>query len=70
MLDQAVGPNVIKRLLAGLDAILERHAADGGPESKISEDSAAIASSRNGNPAADQCRLPLRIRGDRRLRWC
>jgi len=29
MLDQAVGPNVIKRLLAGLDAFLERHAADG-----------------------------------------
>ena len=26
MLDQAVGPNVIKRLLAGLDAFLERHA--------------------------------------------
>ncbi len=29
MLDQAVGPNVIKRLLAGLDAFLERHAGDG-----------------------------------------
>jgi len=29
MLDQAIGPNVIKRLLAGLDAFLERHAADG-----------------------------------------
>ena len=29
MLDQAVGPNVIKRLLAGLDAFLERHAAEG-----------------------------------------
>lgn len=29
MLDQAVGPNVIKRLLEGLDAFLERHAADG-----------------------------------------
>jgi hypothetical protein len=29
MLDQAVGPNVIKRLLTGLDAFLERHAADG-----------------------------------------
>src|SRR6266516_1874903 len=29
MLDQAVGPNVIKRLLAGLDAFLERHSADG-----------------------------------------
>ena len=29
MLDQAVGPNVIKRLLAGLDAFLERNAADG-----------------------------------------
>jgi dihydropyrimidine dehydrogenase (NAD+) subunit PreA len=29
MLDQAVGPNVIRRLLAGLDAFLERHAADG-----------------------------------------
>src|SRR5512132_3258500 len=29
MLDQAVGPTVIKRLLAGLDAFLERHAADG-----------------------------------------
>ncbi|MEO7712992.1 MAG: hypothetical protein ABIV10_08745, partial [Gemmatimonadaceae bacterium] len=29
MLDQAVGPNVIKRLNAGLDAFLERHAADG-----------------------------------------
>jgi dihydropyrimidine dehydrogenase (NAD+) subunit PreA len=29
MLDQAVGPNVIKRLLAGLDAFLEQHAADG-----------------------------------------
>jgi dihydropyrimidine dehydrogenase (NAD+) subunit PreA len=29
MLDQAVGPNVIKRLLAGFDAFLERHAADG-----------------------------------------
>ena len=29
MLDQAVGPNVIKRLLAGLDAFLERHVADG-----------------------------------------
>ena len=29
MLDQAVGPNVIKRLLAGLDAFLERHAEDG-----------------------------------------
>ena len=27
MLDQAVGPNVIKRLLAGLDAFLERNAA-------------------------------------------
>ncbi|HVE77747.1 MAG TPA: hypothetical protein VNA89_02745 [Gemmatimonadaceae bacterium] len=29
MLDQAVGPNVIKRLTAGLDAFLEQHAADG-----------------------------------------
>jgi dihydroorotate dehydrogenase len=29
MLDQAVGPNVIRRLLTGLDAFLERHAADG-----------------------------------------
>ncbi len=29
MLDQAVGPNVIKRLLAGLDRFLEQHAADG-----------------------------------------
>ncbi|HJR43568.1 MAG TPA: hypothetical protein VJ812_15845 [Gemmatimonadaceae bacterium] len=29
MLDQAVGPNVIKRLLAGFDAFLEKHAADG-----------------------------------------
>ncbi len=29
MLDQAVGPNVIQRLLAGLDAFLERHSADG-----------------------------------------
>ena len=29
MLDQAVGPNVIKRLVAGLDAFLEKHAADG-----------------------------------------
>jgi dihydroorotate dehydrogenase len=29
MLDQAVGPNVIKRLLAGLDAFIEGHAADG-----------------------------------------
>jgi len=29
MLDQAVGPNVIKRLLAGLDTFLEKHAADG-----------------------------------------
>ncbi len=29
MLDQAVGPNVIKRLNAGLDAFLEKHAADG-----------------------------------------
>ena len=26
---QAVGPNVIRRLLTGLDAFLERHAADG-----------------------------------------
>jgi dihydropyrimidine dehydrogenase (NAD+) subunit PreA len=29
MLDQAVGPNIIKRLNAGLDAFLERHAVDG-----------------------------------------
>ena len=29
MLDQAVGPGVIKRLLAGLDAFLERHAGRG-----------------------------------------
>jgi dihydroorotate dehydrogenase len=29
MLDSAVGPNVIKRLNAGLDAFLEKHAADG-----------------------------------------
>jgi dihydroorotate dehydrogenase len=29
MLDQAVGPSVIKRLLAGLDAFLEKHAAQG-----------------------------------------
>jgi dihydroorotate dehydrogenase len=29
MLDQAVGPTVIKRLNAGLDAFLEKHAADG-----------------------------------------
>jgi hypothetical protein len=29
MLDQAVGPNVIKRLLAGLDAFLEKHAERG-----------------------------------------
>jgi dihydroorotate dehydrogenase len=29
MLDQAVGPNVIRKLNAGLDAFLERHAADG-----------------------------------------
>ncbi len=29
MLDQAVGPNVIKKLLAGLDQFIEAHAADG-----------------------------------------
>ena len=29
MLDQAVGPNVIKRLLNGLDKFLEDHAKDG-----------------------------------------
>jgi hypothetical protein len=29
MLDQAVGPNVIRRLLAGLDEFLQRHADDG-----------------------------------------
>jgi dihydropyrimidine dehydrogenase (NAD+) subunit PreA len=29
MLDQAVGPNVIKRLLSGLDKFLEAHAKDG-----------------------------------------
>jgi dihydroorotate dehydrogenase len=29
MLDQAVGPNVIKRLLAGLDRFIEEHARDG-----------------------------------------
>ena len=29
MLDQAVGPQVIRRLNAGLDAFLEKHAADG-----------------------------------------
>jgi dihydropyrimidine dehydrogenase (NAD+) subunit PreA len=29
MLDQAVGPHVIQKLTAGLDAFLERHAADG-----------------------------------------
>ena len=29
MLDQAVGPNVIKRLLGGLDAFLEKHAGEG-----------------------------------------
>jgi len=29
MLDQAVGPNVIKRLLAGLDRFIEAHANDG-----------------------------------------
>ena len=29
MLDHAVGPNVIKRLLAGFDAFLDKHAADG-----------------------------------------
>ncbi|HZE09689.1 MAG TPA: hypothetical protein VE110_13130 [Gemmatimonadaceae bacterium] len=29
MLDQAVGPNVIKRLLSGLDRFLEQHAKDG-----------------------------------------
>src|SRR3954447_22401642 len=29
MLDQAVGPNVIKRLNAGLNAFLEKHATDG-----------------------------------------
>jgi dihydroorotate dehydrogenase len=30
MLDQAVGPNVIKKLLAGLDQFLEAHAATDG----------------------------------------
>lgn len=29
MLDQAIGPNVIRRLNAGLDAFLDKHAADG-----------------------------------------
>ena len=29
MLDQAVGPNVIKKLLAGFDRFLEQHASDG-----------------------------------------
>lgn len=29
MLDQAIGPNVIKRLLQGLSEFIERHAADG-----------------------------------------
>ena len=29
MLDQAIGPNVIKRLNSGLDAFLEKHAPDG-----------------------------------------
>jgi dihydropyrimidine dehydrogenase (NAD+) subunit PreA len=29
MLDHAVGPNVIKKLLAGFDQFVEKHAADG-----------------------------------------
>src|ERR1044072_3436621 len=29
MLDQAIGPNVIKRLLSGLDAFLDKHASNG-----------------------------------------
>ena len=29
MLDQAVGPNIIKRLLSGLDNFIDAHAADG-----------------------------------------
>jgi dihydropyrimidine dehydrogenase (NAD+) subunit PreA len=29
MLDQAIGPNVIRKLLEGLDAFLDKHAADG-----------------------------------------
>jgi hypothetical protein len=29
MLDQAVGPNVIKRLLSGLDKFIEEHSKDG-----------------------------------------
>ena len=71
MLDQAVGPNVIKRLLAGLDAFLERHAADGWtrhrgfPRPPARPRRRAVADS-----AAGCCRLPLRIRGDRRLRGC
>ena len=31
MLDQAIGPNVIQRLLAGLDAFLERMPPTAGP---------------------------------------
>jgi hypothetical protein len=29
MLDQAIGPNVIKKLIAGLDRFIEAHSADG-----------------------------------------
>ena len=65
MLDQAVGPNVIKRLLAGLDAFLERHAADGwtGVESfrGLRRDRIVVAI---GDPPAGRRRLPLRLRGD------
>ena len=47
MLDQAVGPNVIKRLLAGLDAFLEEHAAEAGRASRTSGASGATGSSRS-----------------------
>ena len=69
MLDQAVGPNVIKRLLAGLDAFLERHAADGwtGVESfrGLRRDRIVAAV---GDPAAGRGGLSLGLRRDRGVR--
>ena len=48
MLDQAVGPNVIKRLLAGLDAFLERTCgAMAGPASRTSAGSGGTGSWRS-----------------------
>ena len=68
MLDQAIGPNVIKRLHAGLDAFLEKHAADGWTARGFPRIAARSGRRAVADPSAGGRGVSGRVRGGRRVR--